>query len=63
MQNNTMSSARLLALKTILTEMLHQNRITETEMIDILRKAGLARLPESSSEWIDEEGSTYTSID
>jgi hypothetical protein len=32
-------------------------------MIDILRKAGLARLPESSSEWIDEEGSTYTSVD
>ena len=63
MKNNTMSSARLLALKTILTEMLHQNRITETEMIDILRKAGLARLPESSSEWIDEEGSTYTSVD
>jgi len=63
MKNNTMSSARLLALKTILTEMLHQNRITEIEMLDILRKAGLARLPESSSKWIDEEGSTYTSVD
>ena len=59
MHNNTISSARLLSLKTILTEMLDQNRITETEMLDILRKAGLARLPESSSEWIDEQGSTY----
>jgi hypothetical protein len=63
MKNKTMSSARLLALKTILTEMLQQDRITETEMLDILRKAGLARLPESSSKWIDEEGSTYTSVD
>tara|TARA_B100000768_G_scaffold50313_1_gene49091 strand:+ start:887 stop:1078 length:192 start_codon:yes stop_codon:yes gene_type:complete len=63
MKNNTIASGRLLSLKTILTEMLHQDRITETEMLDILRKAGLARLPESSSKWIDEEGSTYTSLD
>ena len=40
--------------------MLQQNRITEAEMLDVLRKAGLSRLPESSSEWIDEQGSTYT---
>lgn len=60
MQNQVISSARLLSLKTVLTEMLQQNRITEAEMLDVLRKAGLSRSPESSSEWIDEQGSTYT---
>lgn len=43
--------------------MVKQNRITEEEMITTLRKAGLARLPNSSSKWIDEEGSTYSSIE
>ena len=42
--------------------MVSQDRITEQEMLDVLRKAGLARLPNSSSEWIDEEGSTYKEL-
>jgi hypothetical protein len=51
-----------LKLKEILTEMVSQHRITESEMIDTLRKAGLARLPNSSSKWIDETGATYTEL-
>ena len=52
----------LLKLKEILGNMVSQDRITEQEMLDVLRKAGLARLPNSSSEWIDEEGSTYKEL-
>lgn len=52
----------LLKLKEILGDMVSQDRITEQEMLDVLRKAGLARLPNSSSEWIDEEGSTYKEL-
>lgn len=51
-------SANLIKLKDILFSMVTQNRITEQEALDILRKAGLARLPESDG-WIDEEGSVY----
>jgi hypothetical protein len=52
----------LLKLKEILSDMVTQHRITESEMIDMLRKAGLARLPNSSSKWIDESGATYTEL-
>jgi len=54
--------AHLLKLKEILSDMVTQHRITENEMIDMLRKAGLARLPNSSSKWIDESGSTYSEL-
>jgi len=58
--NRQIIPAHLLKLKEILGDMVSQNRITEDEMVDMLRKAGLARLPNSSSKWIDELGSTYT---
>jgi len=60
--NTQIISAHLLKLKEILSDMVTQHRITESEMIEILRKAGLARLPNSSSKWIDESGSTYTEL-
>ena len=58
--NRQIIPAHLLKLKEILGDMVSQHRITESEMIDMLRKAGLARLPNSSSKWIDESGSTYS---
>lgn len=61
-ENTQIISAHLLKLKEILSDMVTQHRITESEMIDMLRKAGLARLPNSSSKWIDESGSTYTEL-
>ena len=61
-ENTQIISAHLLKLKEILSDMVTQHRITESEMIEILRKAGLARLPNSSSKWIDESGSTYTEL-
>lgn len=60
--NRQIIPAHLLKLKEILSDMVSQHRITESEMIDMLRKAGLARLPNSSSKWIDESGSTYTEL-
>lgn len=41
--------------------MVSQNRITETESLDVLRKAGLAKLPEADG-WMDEEGSIYRKL-
>lgn len=55
-------ATHLLKLKEILGDMVFQDRITEKEMLDVLRKAGLARLPNSSSEWIDESGATYKEL-
>lgn len=60
--NRQIIPAHLLKLKEILGDMVSQNRITEDEMVDMLRKAGLARLPNSSSKWIDESGSTYSGL-
>ena len=59
-KDNYIAPCALLKLKSILETMVFQNRISEEEMIDTLRKAGLARLPNSSSKWIDESGATYT---
>ena len=50
--------AKLLRLKEILYNMVSQGRIDEDEAIDVLRKAGIARLPEGDG-WIDEEGAIY----
>ena len=59
-RDNNIPAVHLLKLKEILSDMVKQHRISENEMVDILRKAGLARLPNSSSKWIDETGSTYS---
>lgn len=48
----------LMELKYALEEMVLQGRITEQEMLDVLLKAGLARLPEGQG-WIDETGARY----
>jgi hypothetical protein len=58
--DNSIPPVHLLKLKEILGDMVNHNRISENEMVDILRKAGLARLPNSSSKWIDETGATYS---
>ena len=41
--------------------MISQNRISEAEALNILRKAGLIKLPEADG-WMDEEGSTYRKL-
>ena len=45
-------------LKSSLELMVEQGRLEESEMLDILRKAGLARLPEGQG-WVDESGARY----
>ena len=55
---NTVSTSILLDLKQALEAMVQQNRMEEAEMIDILRRAGLAKLPEGDG-WIDESGARY----
>lgn len=61
MKNQKIVPAHLLKLKEILFEMISQNRITEEEALDVLRKAGLIKLPEADG-WMDEEGSTYRKL-
>ena len=55
---NTVSTSTLLDLKQALEVMVSQGRMEEAEMIDILRRAGLAKLPEGDG-WIDESGARY----
>jgi hypothetical protein len=53
-----LSSTELIDLKNSLETLVSQDRLSETEMLEILRKAGLARLPEGQG-WIDENGARY----
>lgn len=55
---NTVSTSILLDLKQALEVLVSQGRITEQEMLDLLLKAGLAKLPEGEG-WIDETGARY----
>jgi hypothetical protein len=55
-----LSSTELIDLKNSLEKLVSQDRLSETEMLEILRKAGLARLPEGQG-WIDESGARYYS--
>ena len=55
---NIMTPTLLMDLKVSLQEMVNQGRMEESEMMDILRRAGLARLPEGEG-WIDESGARY----
>jgi|AOAMet1_18_M0_10_1038524.scaffolds.fasta_scaffold38174_2 ABC-type metal ion transport system substrate-binding protein len=61
MEKKKIASAHLLKLKEILFDMISQNRISEAEALNILRKAGLIKLPEADG-WMDEEGSTYRKL-
>mgnify|MGYP000078041320 CR=1 FL=1 len=54
-----LSSQDLMDLHSILSKMVSLHSIEESEMIDILTKAGLARLPEGQG-WMDSTGSIYT---
>ena len=53
-----MNSHMLLELKNSLQLMVQQDRIVEKEALEILRKAGLARLLHEDG-WIDEVGNRY----
>ena len=55
---NIITSSILMELKSSLELMVEQGRLEESEMLDILRKAGLARLPEGQG-WVDESGARY----
>lgn len=55
---DTISPALLLDLKQVLEVMVQQNRMEESEMVDILLRAGLAKLPEGEG-WLDEQGARY----
>lgn len=57
--DEVLSSARLIQLKTVLDEMVFQNRITEAEEEEILNKAGLKKV---GKVWIDELGSEYSNL-
>ncbi len=57
--DEVLSSARLIQLKTVLDEMVFQNRITEVEEEEILSKAGLKKV---GKVWIDELGSEYSNL-
>lgn len=59
--NTTLSTARLISLKKSLDVMVKLNTMTEKEMISILERAGLSKLPDGSG-WIDGQGSIYTSL-
>lgn len=58
MQLNTISTAHLLKLSQIISEMVIQNKITSDEAIELLAKAGLTL--NKNNEWIDESGSIYS---
>ena len=53
------TSTRLMDLKSTLQIMVDKNLMEESEMINVLNKAGLSRLPEGEG-WIDSNGHTYT---
>ena len=55
---NTISTSTLLDLKQALEVMVSKGRMEEAEMLDILLRAGLAKLPEGEG-WIDESGARY----
>lgn len=49
----------LIDLKTILNEMVSQNRLSEMEMEKILKKAGLKK---QGKVWVDELGNEYSNL-
>ena len=52
-------TSRLMELKTTLQIMIDKNLMEESEMVNILNKAGLSRIP-NSDKWVDIIGSVYT---
>ena len=59
MEKEYISSATLIDLKNILDEMVYQNRLSESEMEKILKKAGLKK---NGKVWVDELGSEYSNM-
>jgi hypothetical protein len=57
--DEVLSSARLIQLKTVLDEMIYQNRLSETERDEILNKAGLKKV---DGVWLDELGGEYSNL-
>lgn len=57
----TLSTARLISLKKSLDVMVKLDTMTEKEMISILERAGLSKLPEGLG-WIDADGSIYSGL-
>lgn len=56
------NSHSLIELKSILLTMVEQDRITGQEALDILEKAGLTKLSEGSTDFVDEEGGVYSAV-
>jgi hypothetical protein len=52
-------TSRLMELKTTLQIMTDKNLMEESEMLNILNKAGLSKSKEDDT-WIDSSGSIYT---
>ena len=52
-------TSRLMELKTTLQIMTDKNLMEESEMVNILNKAGLSRIT-NSDKWVDSIGSVYT---
>lgn len=55
----TIPTSRLMDLKTTLQLMTNMNLIEESEMVNILNKAGLSKTKEDDK-WVDTQGSIYT---
>jgi hypothetical protein len=59
MEKEVIIPANLIKLKTILDEMVSQNRLSEIEKEKILNKAGLKK---KGKVWIDELDSIYSNL-
>jgi hypothetical protein len=57
--DEVLSSARIIQLKTVLDEMVFQNRLTDTERNEILNKAGLKKV---DGVWVDEMDGEYPNL-
>lgn len=56
---NPISPTELMDLMRILGKLVDLNKIEESEMIDILQRSGLTRLPNGNG-WLDSNGAVYT---
>ena len=57
--DEVLSSARIIQLKTVLDEMVFQNRLTDAERDEILNKAGLKKV---DGVWMDEMDAEYPNL-
>jgi len=59
--NNTLSPTELMDLKRSLTKMVSNGMLQESEMVDILQKAGLSKT-DKQGVWVDLFGATYSDL-